>query len=72
MESWIVEHRRQTCTACEFRPNCHAWSVPAFFFAEAPECPKGKIASRNAAIAARAWPAGVDPVSGCCDRADQA
>jgi hypothetical protein len=67
MERWIIEQRRKTCLACPLEKTCVAIRDVALWFSEAPTCPLNKLASRNEAIAARAWPAGVEPISGCCD-----
>lgn len=64
MESWIVESRRKTCIACEKREGCE---VVHTILLEVSACPLALHPSRIDAISARAWPAGVDAISGCCD-----
>jgi len=63
---WLVDKRMQTCAECERTTECKSkFEV----LNEAPNCPLGKLPSRDDEIASRAWPDGVQPVSGCCDSA---
>lgn len=68
MENWIVQNRRKICIACEAVKTCAV--MPASIFKEQSDCPKSLHSPRHEEIAARAWPAGVETISGCCDTAD--
>jgi hypothetical protein len=61
---WLVQDRAQACGRCAEKAGC-AQSLR--ILQDDPECPRGTLLSRLHAIAARAWPEGVDRLSGCCD-----
>lgn len=64
---WVVNNRLQICIVCDSYDGCtEKWGM----FIDAPKCPLGKIKTAAEEIAARAWPAGAAPVSGCCDSAN--
>jgi hypothetical protein len=63
---WIADKRAQVCLSCDRYAGCPTrWDI----LADKPQCPLGKLPSRDEEVAARAWPAGAQPVSGCCDSA---
>lgn len=63
---WVADKRSGVCLNCDQYAGCSGrWDI----LAEAPNCPLGKLPSVGDEIAARAWPDGADPVSGCCDSA---
>jgi hypothetical protein len=63
---WIVDKRAAICAKCERGQNCGA----RFGIANAaPPCPLKLLPTEQEEIAARAWPEGAQPVSGCCDSA---
>jgi hypothetical protein len=64
---WLVNDRQRTCSACAKRTECRA--IPSIL-AERTLCPLGRHLPAQEAIAARAWPEGVERISGCCDRVD--
>ncbi len=64
MESWIVDNRHKTCLQCPQVKECKA---ALFIFTENSPCPLSKHPTRAEEIAERAWPSGVDRISGCCD-----
>ncbi len=68
MESWIVEQRRVVCMACDVKASCEKAGVFHSWFLEQTKCPKKLHPSRIDVVSARAWPEGVTPVGGCCDR----
>jgi hypothetical protein len=62
--NWLAQQRAQTCARCEDKRTCPR----ALYILESdPQCPRGLLPNVLDAIAARAWPEGVDAVSGCCD-----
>lgn len=61
---WIVDQRLAICRACSDQKTCQAKFE---IVQEVPACPLNKLPSKADAIAARAWPAGVERISGCCD-----
>jgi hypothetical protein len=63
---WLVEKRTQVCLKCERLKECRARFE---ILHEAPSCPLKKLPSKADEIAAKAWPAGAEPISGCCDSA---
>lgn len=63
---WIADKRAGLCLACDRYAGCPTrWDI----LQEAPQCPLGKLPSRDDEIAARAWPTTMESVSGCCDSA---
>lgn len=62
---WLVESRRQICIKCEAVADCPIAFVG--YFVDPSPCPRKAHPSWPDAIAAKAWPVGVEPVSGCCD-----
>jgi len=60
----IVQERIAICSACEQRPTCKARFQ---ILDETPRCPLNKLRSKADLIAAKAWPPGVERISGCCD-----
>ena len=63
---WLVDKRLQICAQCERATVC----LGRFEVAEeAPQCPLKQLATRDEEVAAKAWPQGVNSVSGCCDSA---
>lgn len=63
---WLADKRAQTCLNCDQYARCPVrWDI----LQEAPKCPLGKLPSKSDEIAAKAWPDGVQPISGCCDSA---
>jgi len=62
---WIVEKRLRTCQQCEQLRHC---SASMNLFENSTGCPIGAHKSISDEIAARAWPEGVEAISGCCDR----
>ena len=64
---WISDKRVKTCIKCEKQIGC---SAKYTILSEAPQCPLGALPSVADEIAARAWPSGAAPVSGCCDSAE--
>ena len=67
IESWIVQSRRKTCLRCERLPKCDAAGIIHSIFREQSACPLRLHPTRLDAVAARAWPGGAQPISGCCD-----
>ena len=65
VERWLSLKRHAVCVACPQIKTCDA--VPSIF-SPVSACPLQKHPSRDEEIAARAWPATAEPVSGCCDR----
>lgn len=63
---WLVDKRLQICAQCERTTEC---AVRFQLLQDAPECPLKQLATLNDEVAARAWPAGAESVSGCCDSA---
>lgn len=71
---WLTEERRKTCMACSHKADCKQ----AFcgYFSNVSACPIGAhptLKDRLAELEAKhekAFPPGVDPISGCCDRMD--
>ena len=60
----IVEERIAICSSCEKRSNCKARFE---ILDEFPRCPLNKLQSKADLIAHKAWPPGVEKISGCCD-----
>lgn len=63
---WIIDKRLAICAQCEQATEC---SVRFQILQDAPDCPLKRLATRDEEVAARAWPAGAELVSGCCDSA---
>jgi hypothetical protein len=63
---WLVDKRLQICAQCEQATEC---TVRFRLLEDAPNCPLKRLANREEEVAARAWPAGAESVSGCCDSA---
>lgn len=63
---WLVDKRLQICAQCERTTEC---AVRFQLLEDAPVCPLKRLATRDEEVAARAWPAGAESVSGCCDSA---
>jgi hypothetical protein len=63
---WLVDKRLQICAQCERTTECE---VRFQLLQDAPECPLKLLANRDDEVTARAWPAGAESVSGCCDSA---
>lgn len=63
---WLVDKRLQICAQCERTTECR---VRFEVLTEAPQCPLKRLATRDEEVAANAWPEGAQPVSGCCDSA---
>ena len=61
---WLAQQRAQTCAKC---PDKGACPRGVFILESDPQCPRGTLPNALDAIAARAWPEGVEPISGCCD-----
>ena len=61
---WLIDKRLSVCANCEQQWHC---AVCYQVLDDAPECPLGLLPSRADEVAARAWPAGVPEISGCCD-----
>lgn len=62
--SWLIYQRDQICANCSQVDGC---PVAIRILEDAPPCPRGALLSKADAIAERAWPSGVDQLSGCCD-----
>ena len=60
----IILTRQQTCAACPEQPTCRA---KFRMLEDDMQCPQGRQRTKADLIAARAWPEGVDRISGCCD-----
>jgi hypothetical protein len=63
---WLVDKRTRICLVCDEQTLCTArWRL----LHAAPDCPLKRLPSLSAEVAAKAWPEGAEPVSGCCDSA---
>ena len=62
--AWLANQRDKTCATC---PQVAGCDVSIRILEDAPPCPRGVLPSKANAIAERAWPSGVDRLSGCCD-----
>ena len=63
---WLVESRWKTCQQCDQLRDCTASQN---LFEDVTGCPKNAHLDIVEAIRQRAWPDGIDAVSGCCDSA---
>ena len=64
---WLVDKRLSVCAQCEQAATC----VARFqILKEAPQCPLGRLATREQEVTAKAWPEGAERASGCCDSAE--
>ena len=63
---WILDKRIATCLDCDRQTTCTARFR---ILHDAPQCPLGRLATRDEEVAARAWPDGAEQASGCCDSA---
>lgn len=63
---WLIDKRLSVCAQCEQSTEC---SARFEVLSEAPQCPLKQLATRDEEVHARAWPQGVESVSGCCDSA---
>lgn len=63
---WLVDKRLAICAQCEQATEC---GVRFQILQDAPDCPLKRLAARSEEVAAIAWPAGAESVSGCCDSA---
>ena len=64
---WLIQKRAQQCGACYQQRECKAKIA---IMRETVDCPRGVIQPAAEEIAAKAWPAGAQPISGCCDSAE--
>ena len=65
--SWLIDKRLNICAKCERTTEC---AVRFQILEGAPKCPIGLLASNGDEVALKAWPAGADKASGCCDSAE--
>lgn len=62
----LIDKRLEICAQCERTTECTARFQ---ILEDAPDCPLKRLATRDEEVAARAWPAGAEQASGCCDSA---
>lgn len=63
---WILDKRIAICLDCDHQTTCAARFQ---ILKDAPQCPLGRLPTREQEVAAKAWPEGAERASGCCDSA---
>ena len=63
---WMVNERRKICLACKEKETCPVLRVGEIWFSDANKCPLGLLKSFADMKLEKAFPPGIEPITGCC------